>query len=88
MAWKSPTLALNEEAAPGEIIEMMGTRVRIVAPITRQEYLDDQQRRREEDRHAGKPRARAGRYNTVTREFIPTQELPEDMHYFYTVEPA
>ena len=88
MAYKGPTVALTEEAQPGQILDMMGFPIRILEQITREEYFSDLERRREHDRQRGKPPARAGSYNTETRQFVPTREVPAEMRYFYTVEPA
>lgn len=79
------TVALNEPRKRGDVIELVGHLYRIEAEMSREEYVNDLQRRREADAKAGLPRARAGTYTSETKEFIPGREIPPDCKYFYRI---
>jgi hypothetical protein len=54
--------------------------------MTREEYVTDLEFRRALDRDAGLPRARAGVYDTETKEFKPGQDVPPNCQYCYRVK--
>ena len=84
----SPTYALSEPKPLGfEFDGINGSRVRIVAELTRDEYFEDLERRRQWDRDRGEP-WRAGTYCPDTKEFKPGKEVPPHLKYFYRVEPV
>lgn len=83
----TPTVALSEPRTIGDIVELLGQRYRITAPLTREDYLRDLQQRRDWDRARGLPAARAGTYAEETREFKPGREVPAECTHYYRVEP-
>ena len=77
---------MDERRQPGDVIEWLNRRYRIVGELSREEFDGDLHKRREQDRRAGKPPARAGVYNPETREFRPTREVPSNCRFCYRVE--
>jgi hypothetical protein len=82
------TAAFAEPCEIGEVVDIMGVPYRILAAMTREEYMQERDAHRADEEARGLPKATRGTYDGNTREFRPLEEMPEEYKFCYRLEPT
>lgn len=75
-------VAFEEPFEIGEVLDVAGARGRVVAELTRQEFIDELKTKVLPGHNH-----RVGTYNFDTKRFEPSTGIPPEMRYFYRCEP-